>query len=107
MKAMEKLYPTDMSDEQWELIEALLPPKKKFGRPRSTNLRLVLNAIFYIVVAGCPGSMLPRDFPPYKTVYHYFRVWRLDGQWEKIHYQFVQWEGVDLYPGQLVLILSQ
>jgi transposase len=54
----------------------------------------VLNAIFYIVVAGCLWSMLPRDFPPYKTVYHYFRAWRIDGHWEKIHYQFVQWERV-------------
>jgi transposase len=91
---MERLYPTDMTAEQWELIEPLLPPKKTFGRPRSTDLRLVLNAVFYIVVAGCPWSMLPRDFPPYKTVYHYFRAWRIDGHWEKIHYQFVQWERV-------------
>jgi putative transposase len=77
---MERLYPTDMTAEQWELIEPLLPPKKTFGRPRSKDLRLVLNAVFYIVVAGCPWSMLPRDFPPDKTVYHYFRAWRMDGQ---------------------------
>lgn len=79
---MEKFYPTDMTDEQWELIQSLLPPDKKTGRPRTTNLRAVVNAIFYIVVAGCAWRMLPKDFPPCKTVYHYFRAWRLDKTWE-------------------------
>jgi transposase len=91
---MEKFYPTDMTDEQWELIQSLLPPDKKTGRPRTTDLRAVVNAIFYIVVAGCAWRMLPKDFPPCKTVYHYFRAWRLDKTWESIHHKFVEWERV-------------
>jgi transposase len=54
----------------------------------------VVNAIFYIVVAGCAWRMLPKDFPPCKTVYHYFRAWRLDKTWESIHHKFVEWERV-------------
>jgi transposase len=53
MRAMELSYPTDVSDEQWELLQALLPPAKPGGRPRSVELRAIINAIFYIVVAGC------------------------------------------------------
>jgi transposase len=91
---MKKFYPTDMTDEQWELIQPLLPPDKTTGRPRTTDLRAVVNAIFYIVVAGCAWLMLPKDFPPSKTVYHYFRAWRLDKTWERIHHKFVEWERV-------------
>jgi transposase len=87
---MEKFYPTDMTDEQWELIQSLLPPDKKTGRPSTNDLRAVVNAIFYIVVAGCAWRMLPKDFPPCKTVYHYFRAWRLDKTWESIHHKFVE-----------------
>jgi len=87
-------YPTDMTDAQWAMLESLLPPPKTGGRPRSVPLRDIVNAIFYIVVAGCAWRMLPHDFPKWKTVYHYFRVWRLDGTWEKIHAQLVQWERV-------------
>ena len=85
-------YPTDLSDQQWELLSPLLPLAKSGGRPRSVALRAITNAIFYIVVAGCAWRMLPNDFPKWKTVYHYFRAWRLDGTWEKIHTQFVRWE---------------
>ena len=85
-------YPTDMTDTQWQMLESLLPPPKTGGRPRSVPLRDIVNAIFYIVVAGCAWRMLPHDFPKWKTVYHYFRIWRLDGTWEKIHAQLVQWE---------------
>lgn len=91
---MELSYPTDMSDEQWELLLPLLPLAKPGGRPRCVDLRAIVNAIFYIVVAGCAWRMLPKDFPKWKTVYHYFRAWRLDGTWEKIHTQFVAWERV-------------
>lgn len=84
---MELSYPTDLSDEQWDLLSSLLPASKPGGRPRSVNLRAILNAIFYVVVAGCAWRMLPKDFPKWKTVYHYFRAWRLDGtcvQWERV-----------------------
>lgn len=91
---MASSYPTDLSDEQWELLLPLLPPAKPGGRPRSVEVRAIVNAIFYIVVAGCAWRMLPKDLPKWKTVYHYFRLWRLDGTWEQIHAQLVQWERV-------------
>lgn len=91
---MELSYPTDMSDEQWDLLLPLLPVAKAGGRPRSVDLRAVVNAIFYIVVAGCAWRMLPKEFPNWKTVYHYFRAWRLDGTWEHLHAQLVLWERV-------------
>jgi putative transposase len=87
-------YPTDMTDEQWALLFPLLPSAKPGGRPRSVEIRAIVNAIFYSVVAGCAWRMLPQDLPQWKTVYHYFRAWRLDGTWEKVHEQFVQWERV-------------
>lgn len=83
-----------MTDEQWELLFPLLPSAKPGGRPRSVEIRAIVNAIFYIVVAGCAWRMLPQDLPKWKTVYHYFRAWRLDGTGEKMHEQFVQWERV-------------
>jgi putative transposase len=91
---MQRSYPTDLTNEQWDLLQPLLPSAKTTGRPRSTDLRAVINAIFYILMAGCAWRMLPHDFPPYQTVYHYFRVWRLDKTWEKIHNHLVRWERV-------------
>lgn len=91
---MELSYPSDLSEDQWELLSKLLPSAKPGGRPRSVPLIAIVNAIFYVVVAGCAWRMLPKDFPKWKTVYHYFRAWRLDGTWEKIHTQLVQWERV-------------
>jgi transposase len=91
MRAMNLSYPTDMTDEQWDLIEGLLPTAKPGGRPRSVDLRAVVNAIFYIVVAGCAWRMLPHDFPKWKTVYSYFRAWREDGTWEAVHERLVLW----------------
>lgn len=67
---MKLSYPTDMSDEQWELLSQLLPSAKSGGRPWSVDLRAIVNAIFYIVVAGCAWRMLPKDLPNWKTVYH-------------------------------------
>ena len=91
---MEPSYPTDMSDEQWELLLPLLAREKPGGRPRTVDLRAVVNAIFYMVVAGCAWRMLPKEYPNWKTVYHYFRAWRLDGTWEQVHAQLVLWERV-------------
>ena len=64
---------------------SLLPPPKTGGRPRTHSLRAVLNAIFYVLRSGCPWRLLPRDFPPWKTVYHYFRIWRIDGTFERLN----------------------
>jgi len=83
-----KPYSTDISDEQWELIANLLPPAKsenKNGRKRTTNLREVINAIFYLQRNGGAWRNLPHDFPPYSTVYFYFRKWEKKGVWMNIH----------------------
>jgi putative transposase len=78
-------YPSDLSDTEWQIIRRLLPASKPGGRPRETDLRAVVNAIFYILRSGCAWRMLPHDFPPYSTVYMYFRQWKVDGTWEKVH----------------------
>ena len=70
-----KLYPSDMSDAEWAIIEPKLPSPKGFGHPREVNLREILNAIFYVQRTGCQWEMLPHDFPPHQTVYKYFRKW--------------------------------
>src|ERR671933_305068 len=82
---MRRAYLTDLSDAEWECIEGLLPTPENEGRPRLHSLREILNAIFYVVRSGCAGRLLPHNFPPWKTVYHYFRQWRLQRVWEKLH----------------------
>lgn len=78
-------YPTDLTDEQWRLIAPSIPAPKPGGRPRSVDLREVMNAILYLNRTGCSWRQLPHDFPPWGTVHYYFRCFRLDGTWEKIH----------------------
>lgn len=78
-------YATSLSDREWELVRPLLPPDASTGRPRRHHLRTLLDAIFYAVRAGHAWRFLPQEWPPWKTVYHYFRAWRLDGTWERIH----------------------
>ena len=63
-------YPSDLTDEQWSLLRPLIPPAAENCRPRKTDLREVANAIFYLNRSGCPWRMLPRDFPPWRTVYN-------------------------------------
>lgn len=79
-----KSYPTDLTDDQWELIELLIPPAKSGGRPRGVSMREVVNAMLYVNRAGCQWDMLPHDLPPKSTVYEYFSAWRDDGTWEYI-----------------------
>jgi putative transposase len=78
-------YPTDLSDPEWAILEPLLPPPKPGGRPRSVNLRLILNGIFYVLRSGCQWQLLPRTFGPWSTAYAYYRRWRMQGVWERIH----------------------
>ena len=80
-----KNYPSDLTDEQWKLIEPLLPPAKNGGRPRSTDLRQVMNGILYLVRTGCSWRMLPHDFPPWPTVHDYYWKYRRHGIWNPIH----------------------
>ncbi len=83
----ERRYPTDMTDRQWSIVESLLPdaPPGPAGRPPVHSKREIINAILYLDRAGCSWRMLPRDFPPYKTVYGYFSRWRDDGTLDKLH----------------------
>jgi putative transposase len=78
-------YPSDLSDREWEILAPLIPPAKPGGRPRKWPMQKILNAVFYVLRSGCQWRLLPRDFPPWSTVHHYFRMWRLDGTWEKIN----------------------
>ena len=82
---MRKTYSTDLSDEEWSYIEPHLPAPNAPGRPRLHTLREILDAIFYILRSGCAWRLLPNDFPPWKTIHHYFRTWRLDGTFERMH----------------------
>src|SRR5918911_712763 len=82
---MRRAYLTDLTDAEWECIKGLLPTPENQGRPRLHSLREILNAIFYVVRSGCAWRLLPHDFPPWKTVHHYFRIWRIDGTWERLN----------------------
>jgi putative transposase len=79
------LYYTDLSDGEYAVLAPLLPVPRPTGRPRRHPLRVILNGIFYVLRSGCQWRLLPREFPPWQTVYHYFRAWRLDGTWQRIH----------------------
>lgn len=80
-------YPSDLTDEQWQVIRPLLPKRKmgKAGRPRTVEQRNLLDAIFYILRSSCPWRMLPHDFPPWGTVSSQFYRWRKSGLWQRVH----------------------
>src|SRR5215469_1005703 len=78
-------YLTDLSDAEWHVVQPfLLPEAKQTGRPRQHPLRTSVNAILYMLRAGCAWRFLPHEWPPWQTVYHYFSTWRLDGTWERM-----------------------
>ncbi|HEX8983269.1 MAG TPA: IS5 family transposase [Ktedonobacterales bacterium] len=79
------LYASDLTDAEWALIEPLLPAEASTGRPRIHARRTILNAIFYVLRTGCAWRFLPQEWPAWQTVYGYFRRFRLDGTWERIH----------------------
>ena len=78
-------YLTDLTDNEWALLQPLLPEDKPRGRKRTVDLREILNAIFYIIRTGCQWRMLPHDFPVWQTVYYYFYQWRKAGVWVKMN----------------------
>src|SRR3954449_11675224 len=80
---MRKPYPSDLTDQQWEIVEPLIPVNR-VGRPRTVNMREVLNTIFYQAKSGCQWDMLPHDLLPKSTVHDYFSQWRDDGTWQRI-----------------------
>src|SRR5947209_2565820 len=79
-----KPYPSDLTDAQWALLEPLIPPAQPGGRPRETDMREVVNALFYHTREGGTWRALPHDFPPWKTVYNYFQEWSCDGTWQRL-----------------------
>lgn len=81
---MSKTYPSDMTDEQWAVLELLIPPSHG-GRPRTKDLRRVVNGIFYRNKSGCQWRMLPKDFGPWESVYYYFAKWRDNGLWSRLN----------------------
>src|SRR3954467_2187450 len=80
---MRKPYPSDLTDEQWAILEPMIPVHR-VGRPRKVDMREVLNAIFYLNRSGCQWDMLPHDLPAKSTVYDHFAQWRDDGTWQAI-----------------------
>jgi len=81
---MQQRYPTDLTDQQWTLIEPLLPPAKHGGRPRTVDLRRILDTLFYLTKTGCPWAMLPHDLAKRSTANDYFTLWKTDGTWQTI-----------------------
>lgn len=79
-----EIYPSDLTDQEWTLLAPLIPLGKPGGRPRTIDMRAVLNGIFYVLRSGCAWRMLPREYPPRSTVYGYFARFRDEGVWEQI-----------------------
>ena len=79
-------YESDLTDAEWALVAPLIRPAKRGGRPRTVNVREVLNAIFYVLWTGCQWKALPKDLPPRSTVWEYLDLWDWDGTLERIHH---------------------
>ncbi len=92
---MSKAYPTNLTQDQFELLNDLIPEPKPGGRPREVDMWEVLNAIFYLLCEGCQWRALPGDFPSWQTVYTYFRNWRKDGTWLHIHDRLREWTRIE------------
>jgi putative transposase len=78
-------YSTDLTEAEWLILAPHIPMPKTGGRPATWERREIVNAIRYVLRGGCAWRLLPHDLPPWQTVYHYFRRWRLDGVWERAH----------------------
>jgi putative transposase len=78
-------YPSDLTDEQWQIVEPLLPPPSKKGAPRQVDRRRIIDGILYVNRSGCSWRSLPHDLPNWNTVYGIFWCWRLQGTWQEIH----------------------
>src|SRR5688572_19394286 len=84
-RAIYAAYATDTSDAEWAVLAPHLPRPRRRGRRWTHPRRALVDAIFYVVRSGCQWRLLPRRYPPWKTVYHYWRSWRLDGTWARLH----------------------
>jgi len=92
---MSKIYPSNLTYRQYEFLSDLIPEPKPGGRPHKVNMWEILSAILYVLFEGCQWRALSGDFPPWQTVYTYFRNWRLDGTWLKLHDQLREWVRVE------------
>ena len=79
-------YPSDLTDEEWALVEPFIPPAKRGGRRRTVDVREVLNGIFYVLATGCQWRALPKDLPPRSTVHDYLTLWAWDGTLKRLHH---------------------
>ena len=79
-------YPSDLTDAEWTYVAPLIPPAKRGGRKRKTNMRAVTDGIMYILSTGCQWRFIPKDFPPRSTVHEFFSVWNCDGTLKRIEY---------------------
>jgi putative transposase len=82
-----KRYPSDLTEAEWKRLEPLIPAVNQGGRPASYTRREIVNGILYVLRSGCSWRMLPKDLPPWDTVYGYFRGWRKSGVWQTAHDQ--------------------
>jgi transposase len=85
MSTNQRAYSTDLTDAEWQILEPLLPPEKPGGRHRKYPMREIINALQYVLRAGGAWRLLPHDFPHWRSVYEYFRQWKKDGTWVRIH----------------------
>ena len=81
----QRIYPSDLSDEEWAVLEPMIPAAKPGGYPRRVDMRQILNALFYQQRTGCQWRYLPKEYPRWPTVWTYFRQWRRSGVWETLH----------------------
>lgn len=96
--AQQEPYPSDLTDKEWKILEKLLPPGSKLGRPPRYSKRAIFDAILYLVREGCTWRGLPHDFPPYRIVFYYFAKWQEQGVWERINHALR--DGVRLASGK-------
>jgi len=79
-------YPSDLTDDEWTRVEPFIPPAKRGGGKRRTDMRAAMNGVMYILSTGCQWRYLPKDFPPRSTVHNYFIWWQCDGVLDRIHH---------------------
>lgn len=82
---MRTAYPSDLTDDEWKVLQPLIPAAKPGGRPRSVEMREIVNGVFYVLRGGCAWRIMPHDLPKWRTVYDYFRTWRIEGVWERLN----------------------
>jgi len=85
MEAKEEPYPSSVTQQEWELVEPLLPKSGRLGRPPRYGRRVMLNAILYVVRSGCTWRMMPKEFPHWRLVYYYFAKWQAVGVWQQLN----------------------